>query len=156
MFLFRFPFQSTVNDKIKELITECCSKCSALPDTLKVNEDVLKFINPSAEQWENVIKTLQKVEVKKPAALPTVVEPNANVTFATVGGLDEQVKYLRENIIAPLKEKDVLKEWGVEPVRGIIFYGPPVIFFFLLFFKLDISHTKNIPYLAGNGKNFTS
>lgn len=83
-------------------------------------------MNPTNENWENAFKKLQKKILNTPtAASAPVVDPN--ITFASVGGLDEQIKYLRENIIIPLKQKDVLKEWGVEPVKGIIFHGPPVL-----------------------------
>lgn len=98
---------------------KCCCKCVGDPQSLKTNEGVLTSINPTLEDWNTILKP----KLKKVDDTPTAA---TSLTFSSVGGLDEQIKYLRENIIFPLKQKDVLKEWGVEPVRGIIFYGPPV------------------------------
>jgi len=52
-----------------------------------------------------------------------VIDPNLG--FGSVGGLDEQMKEIRENVLFPLTNKEEFAEWGVEPVKGIIFHGPP-------------------------------
>lgn len=97
-----------------------CSNCCGNAKSLKANAGELKSITPTVEDWNTALKAkLNKVKC-------VTTDVDSETTFSSVGGLDEQIKYLRENIISPLKKKDALKEWGVEPVRGIIFYGPPV------------------------------
>jgi len=39
-------------------------------------------------------------------------------------GLDEEVKFVRENILYPFEYKEYLSAQGVEPLKGIVFHGP--------------------------------
>jgi transitional endoplasmic reticulum ATPase len=48
-----------------------------------------------------------------------------DVTFEDVGGLDKQVKLIRELVQLPLLHPHVYRHLGINPPRGIILYGPP-------------------------------
>jgi len=48
-----------------------------------------------------------------------------NVTFADVGGIENIIGQIREVIELPLKRPDVYRYLGIEPHKGILFYGEP-------------------------------
>ena len=48
-----------------------------------------------------------------------------NVTFDNVGGIEDIIGQIREVIELPLKRPDVYRYLGIEPHKGILFYGEP-------------------------------
>lgn len=48
-----------------------------------------------------------------------------NVHYSDIGGLEEQIRELREVIELPLKNPELFKEIGIEPPKGVLLYGPP-------------------------------
>ena len=48
-----------------------------------------------------------------------------DITFEDVGGLNKQIKLIRELVQLPLKYPHVYRHLGISPPRGIILYGPP-------------------------------
>ncbi|MDR3364881.1 MAG: AAA family ATPase [Clostridiales Family XIII bacterium] len=48
-----------------------------------------------------------------------------NVTFEDVGGIDDILGQIRETVELPLKRPDVYRYLGIEPHKGILFYGEP-------------------------------
>jgi len=68
------------------------------------------------------------------SVLPTIEDPyvkameideRPKVRYSDVGGLDEQIRELREVIELPLKNPELFKELGIEPPKGVLLYGPP-------------------------------
>jgi hypothetical protein len=56
--------------------------------------------------------------------VPEVVDPK--LSLESVGGLEEQVSYLRRRIIAPLTSGiNGFAGIVIEPVKGVVFHGPP-------------------------------
>eukprot|EP00033_Pygsuia_biforma_P002746 GCRY01003030.1.p1 GENE.GCRY01003030.1~~GCRY01003030.1.p1 ORF type:complete len:392 (+),score=90.45 GCRY01003030.1:176-1351(+) len=52
-------------------------------------------------------------------------EDPGNVTFSEVGGLNEQIRELREVIELPLTNPELFHRVGVTPPKGVLLYGPP-------------------------------
>ena len=48
-----------------------------------------------------------------------------NVTYEDIGGLNEEVKKIREMIELPLKHPELFERLGIEPPKGVLLYGPP-------------------------------
>lgn len=48
-----------------------------------------------------------------------------NIYYRDIGGLDEQLREIREVIELPLKKPELFEEIGIEPPKGILLYGPP-------------------------------
>jgi 26S proteasome regulatory subunit T4 len=66
--------------------------------------------------------------------LPREVDPNVYsmlhedpgaVSFSSVGGLNEQIRELREVIELPLTNPELFKRVGIKPPKGVLLYGPP-------------------------------
>lgn len=47
------------------------------------------------------------------------------IEWAEIGGLTSQIGSIREAIELPLLNEKVAKEFGLEPIKGILLYGPP-------------------------------
>lgn len=56
--------------------------------------------------------------------LMEVVE-KPDVRYSDIGGLDEQIRELREVVELPLKNPDLFRELGIEPPKGVLLHGPP-------------------------------
>lgn len=48
-----------------------------------------------------------------------------DVSYEQVGGLDEQIKEIRETVELPLTSPELFAEIGIEPPRGVLLYGLP-------------------------------
>ena len=51
-------------------------------------------------------------------------DPGA-VTFSSIGGLNEQIRDLRETIELPLTSPELFLRVGIKPPKGVLLYGPP-------------------------------
>jgi len=47
------------------------------------------------------------------------------ITYEDIGGLEEEVKKVREMIELPLKHPELFEHLGIEPPKGVLLYGPP-------------------------------
>ena len=48
-----------------------------------------------------------------------------DISFSDIGGLDEQIRELREAVEIPLTRPEVFERIGIEPPKGVLLYGPP-------------------------------
>jgi SpoVK/Ycf46/Vps4 family AAA+-type ATPase len=48
-----------------------------------------------------------------------------SVTFASIGGLQEHVKSLKEMVVFPLLYPEVFQRFSIAPPRGVLFHGAP-------------------------------
>ncbi|MEM4005799.1 MAG: AAA family ATPase, partial [Desulfurococcaceae archaeon] len=56
--------------------------------------------------------------------LMEVVE-KPGVRYSDIGGLENQIRELREVVELPLKNPELFEELGIEPPKGVLLYGPP-------------------------------
>lgn len=56
---------------------------------------------------------------------PDLGNSKARITYEDVGGLNQQVKKIREILELPFKFPDVFRKLGIEAPKGILLYGPP-------------------------------
>jgi len=47
------------------------------------------------------------------------------VSYSDIGGLDEQIRELRETVEMPLTKPEVFERIGIEPPKGVLLYGAP-------------------------------
>jgi len=50
---------------------------------------------------------------------------STSVTYDDVGGLEDELKRVREIIELPLKHPELFDRLGIDPPRGVLLYGPP-------------------------------
>eukprot|EP00750_Incisomonas_marina_P019518 INCI3484.1.p2 GENE.INCI3484.1~~INCI3484.1.p2 ORF type:complete len:389 (-),score=86.95 INCI3484.1:1737-2903(-) len=60
-----------------------------------------------------------------PAVHAMMTEDPGDVTWASIGGLSDQIREIREVIELPLTSPDLFLRVGIKPPKGVLLYGPP-------------------------------
>ncbi|RQH03124.1 AAA family ATPase [Natrarchaeobius oligotrophus] len=55
----------------------------------------------------------------------TLVDPSPDRCFGDVGGMVELERTLRRTIVDPVRRPEAFREYGLNPVSGVLLYGPP-------------------------------
>jgi len=75
------------------------------------------------------ISTLTIMRVLPREVDPTVhkmsIEDPGNVSYADIGGLNEQISQLREVVELPLIDPELFTRVGIKAPNGVLLYGPP-------------------------------
>ncbi len=71
-----------------------------------------------------VISELTEV-VFNPDAAVVEEEKVLDVTYEDVGGLDEEIRKIREMVELPLKHPELFQRLGIEPPKGVLLHGAP-------------------------------
>ncbi|MBX0285684.1 proteasome-activating nucleotidase Pan1 [Haloarcula salinisoli] len=53
------------------------------------------------------------------------VDQSPDVTFADIGGIEEQMEEVRETVEMPLINPGMFEDVGIEPPSGVLLHGPP-------------------------------
>jgi 26S proteasome regulatory subunit T6 len=78
------------------------------------------------------LKSEEKLKINR--ILPSKVDPLVSLmrvekvpdsTYDSVGGLDEQIKEVREVIELPIKHPEIFEALGISQPKGVIMFGPP-------------------------------
>ncbi len=48
-----------------------------------------------------------------------------NISYSEIGGLDEQIREVRETVELPLTKPEIFERIGIEPPKGVLLYGAP-------------------------------
>ncbi len=117
---------------IKDVLTDgrVVVKSSTGPDFIVNTADYIS--------QENVVLgarvALNKQSLSVMGVLPPSIDPivsggevieKPDVTYDDVGGLEEQVKEIRESVEYPLLKPEQYKKVGIEPPKGVLLVGPP-------------------------------
>lgn len=60
-----------------------------------------------------------------PTVYHMLKEDAGNVSFSSIGGLNDQIRELREVIELPLTNPELFLRVGIKPPKGVLLYGPP-------------------------------
>ncbi len=71
----------------------------------------------------NIVKALDQ-EVDSEARVMHV-EESPGISYSDIGGLNEQLRDVREAIELPLVDPDRFDELGIDPPKGVLLHGPP-------------------------------
>ena len=85
----------------------------------------IKFIVVDATPKQHIIITEQTEIVFNPEAVELKEELGPEVTYEDIGGLDEEVKKVREMVELPLKHPEIFERLGIEAPKGVLLHGPP-------------------------------
>ncbi len=74
-------------------------------------------------------QTLAVMGVLPPSVDPIVmgaeIIDKPDVTYGDIGGLEDQIREVRESVEDPLLRPEVYRKVGIEPPRGVLLVGPP-------------------------------
>lgn len=60
-----------------------------------------------------------------PVVFKMLSEDPGEVSYSSIGGLNEQIRDLRETIELPLTNPELFLRVGIKPPKGVLLYGPP-------------------------------
>ncbi|MDW7727272.1 MAG: proteasome-activating nucleotidase [Candidatus Methanoperedens sp.] len=74
-------------------------------------------------------QTLAVIGILPPSRNPLVcgmevIDPSES-SYSDVGGLDDQIREVRETVEYPLTRPEAFERIGIEPPKGVLLYGPP-------------------------------
>jgi len=82
----------------------------------------IEVLNSLAVTMENFRFALGK---NSPSALRETVVETPNVTWEDIGGLENVKRELQELVQYPVEHPEEFLKFGMQPSRGVLFYGPP-------------------------------
>lgn len=81
-----------------------------------------EVLDALAVTMENFRFALSKAN---PSALRETVVEIPNVTWEDIGGLEDVKRELQELVQYPVEHPEMFLKFGMQPSKGVLFYGPP-------------------------------
>ena len=93
----------------------------------EVTEEMREDLTPDARVAVNnslsVVKQLDsETDVR---ARVMQVDRSPEVSYADIGGIDEQMEEVRETVEMPIESPEMFDEVGIDPPSGVLLHGPP-------------------------------
>ncbi|MBI2631576.1 CDC48 family AAA ATPase [Candidatus Pacearchaeota archaeon] len=85
----------------------------------------LKFMVSSTTPSQPCIINEDTEVIVHSKAIDMSEENIPEVTYEDIGGLNEEVKKVREMVELPLRHPEIFDRLGIEPPKGVILHGPP-------------------------------
>src|SRR3989344_6211232 len=86
----------------------------------------LKFVVVSTSPKETVLITEDTELTIHPEAVELREEQKVpDISYEDIGGLQEEVKKVREMIELPIKHPEIFERLGIQPPKGVLLFGPP-------------------------------
>ena len=85
----------------------------------------IRFIIVSTTPNEPVIITENTQVTLSSKAVEVSDEKIQDITYEDIGGLDEEMRKIREMVELPLKHPEIFIRLGIEPPKGVLLHGPP-------------------------------
>ncbi|APX98060.1 proteasome-activating nucleotidase Pan2 [Natronorubrum daqingense] len=99
------------------------------------NQEVLTDVSPRMLER---LEAGDRVAVNDSFAVQTILDAETDaraqsmeiserpqVTYGEIGGIDEQIREVREAVEQPLAEPELFEDVGIEPPSGVLLHGPP-------------------------------
>jgi len=85
----------------------------------------IKFIVIDSQPKGTVIITDMTEIVLNPEAVEVKEESTPDVTYEDIGGLETEIKKIREMVELPLRHPEIFERLGIEAPKGVLLHGPP-------------------------------
>jgi transitional endoplasmic reticulum ATPase len=86
----------------------------------------LKFLVADSSPKQAVIITDQSEVIFDPEAKEIEdYDGVPEIAYEDIGGLDEEIKKIREMVELPLKHPEIFESLGIDPPKGVLLHGPP-------------------------------
>lgn len=114
----------------------------------------LKLVVVSTTPKESVIVTEDTAVTIKEEAVEELDSAIPEIAYEDIGGLDEEIKKVREMIELPLKHPEIFEKLGVQAPKGVLLYGPPGTGKTLL--AKAVAHESHANFISINGPEIMS
>ena len=114
-----------VGADLAQLCTEAALQCiREKMDLIDIDDDtidaaVLESMSVTQDHFKHALGGTN------PSSLRETVVEVPNVKWEDIGGLEETKKNLQEMILYPIEHPDKFHKFGMNPSKGVLFYGPP-------------------------------
>jgi len=85
----------------------------------------LRFVVASTDSKGPLIIGEETEVMLNPEAMDVEEDLAPDVTYEDIGGLEDEVKKVREMVELPLKHPEIFERLGIEPPKGVLMHGPP-------------------------------
>ncbi|MBL7055414.1 CDC48 family AAA ATPase [Candidatus Woesearchaeota archaeon] len=85
----------------------------------------IKFIVVDTNPKQSVIISEHTEIIFNPEAVEVKEEMVPEVSYEDIGGLEDEVKKVREMVELPLKHPEIFERLGIEAPKGVLLHGPP-------------------------------
>lgn len=114
-----------VGADVAALCTEAALQCiREKMDIIDIEDDSIP-----AEVLDSMSVTQEHFRIALAATHPSVLREKVvevpTVTWADIGGLEGVKRELKELVQYPIEHADLYKKFGMNPSKGVLFYGPP-------------------------------
>ncbi len=114
----------------------------------------VRFVVVSTNPKEAVYVT-EGTEIEiHPEAVELKEERIPTIAYEDIGGLQDEVKKVREMIELPLKHPEIFERLGIQPPKGVLLYGPPGTGKTLL--AKAVANETNANFISLNGPEIMS
>jgi len=114
-----------VGSDMAQLCTEAALQCIRekmdiidLEDE-SIDAEILESMAVTQEHFRTALGT------SNPSALRETVVEVPNVTWEDIGGLEDVKRELKETVQYPVEHPEKFLKFGMQPSKGVLFYGPP-------------------------------
>eukprot|EP00172_Hildenbrandia_rubra_P004054 Plantae.Rhodophyta-Hildenbrandia_rubra.ctg7472.p1 GENE.Plantae.Rhodophyta-Hildenbrandia_rubra.ctg7472~~Plantae.Rhodophyta-Hildenbrandia_rubra.ctg7472.p1 ORF type:complete len:818 (+),score=194.61 Plantae.Rhodophyta-Hildenbrandia_rubra.ctg7472:193-2646(+) len=114
-----------VGSDLAQLCTEAALQCIRekmdiidLEDD-KIEASILDSLAVTQEHFKFALGT------SNPSALREMAVQVPNVTWDDIGGLEKVKQELQETVQYPVEHPEMFEKFGMQPSKGVLFYGPP-------------------------------
>jgi len=114
----------------------------------------LKFVVIGTSPKDAVLITEDTEIDVHPEAVELKEEKVPDVTYEDIGGLQEEVRKVREMIELPLKHPEIFERLGIQPPKGVLLFGPPGTGKTLL--AKAVANETNANFISINGPEIIS
>ena len=98
-------------------------KGKLVPITMKDFLDVIKHMKPSVSLSQ--LEMYERFRLDYERSYRKEMPEKGELTFDDVADLENVKQILKENIELPLLHPDLMKEYKLKPIHGLLLYGPP-------------------------------
>ena len=112
----------------------------------------IKFIVVDVKPNKAVIISETTEVVFTPEAVEVSEDKMLEVTYEDIGGLQEEIKKIREMVELPLKHPEIFERLGIEPPKGVLLHGPPGTGKTLL--AKAVAGEASVPFYSLSGSDF--
>ncbi len=89
------------------------------------NTGKIKFVVASTNPSKPVKITENTEVILNPKAVDIKEDHVPDITYEDIGGVEKEIKKVREMIEIPLKHPEVFSKLGIDPPKGVLLHGPP-------------------------------
>ena len=77
-----------------------------------LNQDTLSVVEVLSDSWDPLVSNAEIIETP-------------DINYSSIGGLEEQIRELKEAIELPFDNPKAFSDFGIEPPKGVLLTGPP-------------------------------